>query len=297
MPYIIVIVFLLFFSCKSSKENSSSSDPVRHSVSLHPANVQLHASKFNLKGPVKRVEQKVYIASGVKDSVTIDEIDEYEMNRDVYPLEFNEKQLVTLSHSYASRKRVIEQRKNFYDSRHRISKTEIYRKNTLHSTITCRYKGNSEAKEVCITASGDTLYYMDLWYEIRKDTMYLRYQRGGNSGRSSGESERLTNGILLWENLRVQDSNLRQSVEFKQFLTADKVDSSVEMNSVLGIKRIYRAKYNAHGDKIREIEDRKKNKVTTWSYLYDEHENWIEKTTFVNDSVQAVSKRIITYFE
>lgn len=288
MRLILIILILILFSCKKTTDT-------RKKNAVHPANIFVHKSQFNLKDSVKSIEQEIFNATGDSSAVVVGKKDKYKTDRDLYPMMFNEKGLQTRVTGFNSRKYAEETTIYSYDSLQRLSGSTTFCKNEKVRGSTVAYKGDSLLIENTESSKGKSLNTVKKRYKTKGDTISFRYTRSGNRDVVKGHSKRFSNGRIIREKITSLNS-LGMNVDNKYYYTKNKLDSSRLKMKIRGRTVSDRSYYNKYDDLTKKITSRNK-KVETYQYKYDSHNNWIEKTVFRDGKALRVFKRTIKYYE
>lgn len=275
-----LFLLLLLFSCKKK-------------VVVHPANITISKEFMNLKGPVKRIEARVYNVSGSVDSVVVGSLDSLETLKDKYPIEFDSLGLITLSHAYSFKEDKSEVMHYSYDDKNRIREIRGYVEDSLVLLKQSTYEADSAVTTVLTDGADDTLLSIRHAYVIYGDTIASRYYR---EGKPSGESFHLINGKVLHESGDYTYEGVHMLFDIKRNYKKRKLYKSTFINEIMGAKQTIRSLFNENEDMISRVSDEDSTYRQTWTYKYDNQNNWIEKASFTNGSAKSLVKRVIEYY-
>ena len=260
--------------------------------------------KFELSGKVKSVHTRYFLA---KD--TLGKVHKVEM----MSIWFHENQAVEFNRMGKVNRYVM------FDTTGRISSEDIYEYDTLLNTVTV-LSLSYENDTIDTVKTRDTFKYGkdgiidSSWTEqcYFNDKWALAYQKYYDS-RGNCIKMNVVQMDMVFEMKYDDQGNLiekeqywniegeRENIE-RDTYTYDENGSMTRFSySEIGeLDLIVTDTCNEYGDRIKTIEnwpEKRKENTITFTYKYDDHNNWTERTRFMNGKADQVTERLIEYYE
>lgn len=316
MKYLLLLLMLLLLSCSSSKRQSIAD--IYTTYSYHKS-----SSTFNLKGSVKEVRYTSYKVSGDSLSFEIGIKDEENSIKGDLCYRFNREGYITYretghsNSSYRSKEiKIVE--KNRFDSVQHILQNEVFSRTvsyTEEQNSDGSYKTNVVEEPYntnSFTFKGDTISMSDLLnptekprvitFQKKDSLLLMRYRDEENKTTLShdyieikGYGYQMKKEELFGERL-VSTHKLTKDKRLIEWITW----ISVEGDSAFFCEH----QYNRFGDHCKVTYAGTNINSNYWvtgsdqssRYLYDKHNNWIEKVQFVNGKAVTAVRREISYY-